>query len=171
MRTDPEAADVAGYSRPMEEKAFRLNPNDPYILVMYGGRLYQMGRAQEGVDLINRSFRLHPYVPDYYYYDVDPFYATGQYEEVIARLRKPPTPFTWSRILLAMSYSRLGRRAEAAAAVAELSRLYPDFSMERALSDFGAIKDQATLAIIWRARARPGSASARRKRSCGNIRR
>jgi hypothetical protein len=113
---------------------------------MYGGRLYQVGRAQEGVDLINRAFRLHPYVPDYYYYYVDPFYASGQYEEVIARVRKPPVPFTWSQMLLAMSYARLGRRAEAAAAVAELSRDYPDFSMERALSDFGAIKDPATLA-------------------------
>jgi hypothetical protein len=48
-------------------------------------------------------------------------------------------------MLLAMSYARLGRRAEAVAAIAELSRLYPDFSMERALSDFGAIKDEATL--------------------------
>jgi TolB-like protein/Flp pilus assembly protein TadD len=127
------------------EKAFRLNPNDPYILVMYGGRLYQVGRAQEGVDLINRAFRLHPDVPDYYYYYVHPFYATGQYEEVIARVRKEPVPLTWSQMLLAMSYARLGRQAEAAAAVAELSRLYPDFSMERALSDYGAIKDPATL--------------------------
>jgi tetratricopeptide (TPR) repeat protein len=128
------------------EQAFRLNPNDPFVLVIYGGNLPAVGRAQEGVDMINRAFRLNPYTPNYYYGYVDPFYATGRYEEVIARLRKTTGHNPWHQMLLAASYARLGRQAEAAAAVAELSRLYPDFSMERWFSDFGGIKDQATLA-------------------------
>jgi tetratricopeptide (TPR) repeat protein len=128
------------------EQAFRLNPNDPSILLTYGGHLPVVGRSQEGVDMINRASRLSPNTPDVYYGYVDPFYATGRYEETIARLRKTTARGAWTQMLLAGSYARLGRQAEAAAAVAELLRLYPDFSMERLFSDFGAIKDQATLA-------------------------
>jgi TolB-like protein/class 3 adenylate cyclase/Tfp pilus assembly protein PilF len=127
------------------EQAFRLNPNDPSILSAYGGWNYVVGRAQEGVELINRASRLSPNTPDVYLGYVDPFYATGRYEEVIARV-KITAHATWNQMLLAASYAQLGRQAEAAAAVAELSRLYPDPSMERLFSDFGAIKDQATLA-------------------------
>jgi TolB-like protein/Flp pilus assembly protein TadD len=128
------------------EQAFRLNPNDPSILLTYGENTYVVGRAQEGVDMINRASRLSPNTPDVYYGNVDPFYATGRYEETIARLSKITAHAPWYEMLLAGSYARLGRHAEAAAAVAELSRLYPDPSMERLFSDFGGIKDQATLA-------------------------
>jgi adenylate cyclase len=128
------------------EQAFRLNPNDPLVLVIYGGFLYIVGRSQEGVDMINRAFRLNPYTPEYYYNWSGPFYSTRQYEEVIARLHKTTGNAPGNQLALAMSYAQLGRQAEAAAAVAELSRLYPDFSMERWLSDFGTIKDQQTLA-------------------------
>jgi adenylate cyclase len=128
------------------EQAFRLNPNDPLILVVYGANLQFVGRAQEGVDMINRASRLNPYTQDVYYAYLDPFYATGRYEEVIAHLRKTTGHGAWYQMLLAGSYARLGRQADAATAVAELSRLYPDPSMERLFSDFGAIRDQATLA-------------------------
>jgi tetratricopeptide (TPR) repeat protein len=122
------------------EEAFRLNPNDPSILSVYRGWNYVVGRAQEGVELINRASRLSPNTPDAYYAYVDPFYATGRYEETVARVKI--TAFApWNQMLLAGSYARLGRQADAAAVLAELSRLYPDPSMERLFSDFGGIKD------------------------------
>jgi hypothetical protein len=46
-----------------------------------------------------------------------------------------------------MSYALLGRQAEMDAAKAELLRRYPEFSMERLMSDFGEIPDQPTLAL------------------------
>jgi hypothetical protein len=49
-------------------------------------------------------------------------------------------------MLLAMSYAQLGRLADRATAVAELQRRYPDFSVERMLSDFGGIRHEPTLA-------------------------
>jgi tetratricopeptide (TPR) repeat protein len=128
------------------EQAIRLNPNDPSILSVYGGWNYVVGRATEGVELINRASRLDPYSSNYYHNYVDPFYATGQYEEVIARLLKTTVRGAWFQMLLAGSYARLGRQAEAAAVLADLSRLYPDPSMERLFSDFGGIKDPETLA-------------------------
>ena len=47
---------------------------------------------------------------------------------------------------LALTYAQLGRPTELAASVADLLRRYPNFSLERFLSEQGAIRDQATLA-------------------------
>ena len=60
--------------------------------------------------------------------------------------RKVGDTSIWNQMVLAMSYAQLGRRIDAEAAKAELLRRYPDFSMERFLSDFGGIPDQPTLA-------------------------
>jgi TolB-like protein/class 3 adenylate cyclase len=129
------------------DRAFALNPNDPYVLVMSGNWLTPVGRGAEGVERAERAFRLNPHYPDWYNNGVDAFYQTGHYDEVIAMTRrKRGEVFTWSRILLAMSYAQLGRRPEADAAVADLLRRYLDFSMERALSDFGTIPHEPTLA-------------------------
>ena len=131
------------------DEALTLNPNDPQILVMYAAWLPNLGRAKEGVEMINRAFRLNPHYPDWYNNIVDPFYATRQYDEVITRVRrKKGEPNLANQMDLAMSYAQLGRRAEAGAAVSELSRRYPDLSLERALSDFmGEYTDQPTLAL------------------------
>ena len=129
------------------ERALALNPNDPNILMYLAEMLPFVGRGKEGVELINRAFRLNPRYPDWYNYLVDPFYATEQYEQAIARLlRAERNRPIWTDVVLALSYAQLGRQADTAAATATLLRRYPDFSMERALSDFGAIRDPATLA-------------------------
>lgn len=129
------------------EKAYALNPNDPDVLVHYGGELYIIGRAREGVEIMNRAFCLNPHPPDWYNYFADPYYAAGHHDQVITMLRRPVGEMMpWTQMLLAMSYAQLGRRADTVSAAAELKRLYPDFSMERAFSDFGGITDEPTLA-------------------------
>ena len=129
------------------ERAVALNPNDPSILMYFGEQLAFVGRAAEGVEMIDRAFRLNPRPPDWYNYQVDPFYATGRYDVAEARLlRAQRDRPIWASVVLALSYAQLEERAETAASVAALLRRYPDFSMERALSDFGGIRDPATLA-------------------------
>ena len=116
------------------------------MLLHYGMGLPSIGKAQEGVEMINRAFRLNPHYPPWYN-TVDAFYAAGQYDEVITRVRRMGGDVSiWRQLLLAMSYGQLGRQVDAATAAAELLRRYPEFSMERAFSDFGAIRDQPTLA-------------------------
>jgi hypothetical protein len=123
-----------------------LNPYDPNTLADYAGWLPHVGRAKEGVEMINLAFQLNPHYPDYYNNIVDPFYATGQYDEVVTRTRrKKGEPSVWGQMLMALSYAQLSRQNDVASSKAELLRRYPEFSMERALSDFGAIKDQPTL--------------------------
>jgi tetratricopeptide (TPR) repeat protein len=129
------------------EQAYALNPNEPDLLAMYSGYLPLVGRAKEGVEMINRAFRLNPHPPTFYYLQIDPFYASGLYDQVVTMLHRfsgELLPWDWA--VLAGSYAQLGRPSETARAVAELRRRYPDFSMERMFSDFGGIKDAATLA-------------------------
>jgi TolB-like protein/Tfp pilus assembly protein PilF len=129
------------------ERGYALNPNDADVLVHYGGMLYVRGRSKEGVDMMDRAFRLNPHYPSWYNNFSDPYYAVGQYDQVIAMTRRieGEVPI-WPQLVLAMSYAQLGRQSETVTAVAELRRRYPDFSMERMFSDFGGIEDQATLA-------------------------
>jgi len=130
------------------EQSFALNPNDPTMLMIYGDSLPLVGRAKEGAEMINRAFRLNPHHPNWYYTNIDPFYATGQYDEVITRSRRVTgEPAAWNLALLAMSYAQLGQKKEAAAAMAALSQKFPDPSFERLLSEFGGIRDQPTLAL------------------------
>ena len=129
------------------EHAFSLNPNDADILANYGAQLTYVGRAKEGMEMVNRAFRLNPHHPDWYNMQTDPFYATEQYDQVITMTRRMSADVpVWDQIVLALSYAQLGRHTDAAAAVAKLSQLYPEFSMERALSDFGGFRDEPTLA-------------------------
>jgi TolB-like protein/class 3 adenylate cyclase/Tfp pilus assembly protein PilF len=155
------------------DEALTLNPNDPTTLALYGDWLTFFGRAREGEEMVNRAFRLNPHYPDWYNDLVEPFYATGQYDEVIARiLRHKGQPIVWNQIVLAMSYAQLGRQKDAAAAKAELLRRYPDFSLERAMSDLtgGPIRDQPTLEHYMNG-ARKAGLNDCAKRSCRNTRR
>ncbi len=103
------------------DQAFVLGPNDPYVLALSGAWLALVGRGNEGVERIRRAFRLNPHYPDWYNNCVDAFYATGQYDEVIAMtLRKRGEVLLWNQMLLAMSYAQLGRHAETQVAVGEL---------------------------------------------------
>jgi len=130
------------------EKAYALNPDDPDVLIHVGGNLMVKGRAQEGVDMINRAFRLNPHYPPWYNAAMDPYYAVGQYDQVIAMARRTVGDvLVWGQFVLALSYAQLGRRSDTIAALAELQRHYPDFSTERFFSDFGGpIPDQPTMA-------------------------
>ncbi len=128
------------------EQAFALNPNDPAILVLYGEQLAFVGRAEDGIRAIDRAYRLNPHYPKWYDGNVDPFYATRRYEEVIARIRRSGGPrVTWHDVLVTMSFAQLGRQSELATAKGDLLRRYPGFSLERSLSDLGTIKDPPTL--------------------------
>ena len=112
--------------------------------------------------MADRMFRLNPNYPPYYNNALDPYYATGQYDRVVAMVRRTvgEVPI-WAQWALAMSYAQLGRQTDMAKAVTELRRRYPDFSMERMLSDFSPIPDKSVLAYyIEGTRPLPAIASA-----------
>jgi tetratricopeptide (TPR) repeat protein len=130
------------------DKALELNPNDPDVLFHVAVCLPLVGRGKEAAEMMERAFRLNPHYPVFYNYAVDPYYATGQFRQVITLVRRTlGEPCLWCQMELAMSYAELGRQTDAEAAKAELLRRYPEYSMERFLSEQGGIPDQPTLAL------------------------
>ena len=94
--------------------------------------------------MADRMFRLNPNFPPFYNNAVDPYYATGQYDRVVAMVRRTEGEVaSWVQWVLAMSYAQLGQQTDMAEAVTELRRRYPDFSVERMLSDLGPIPDKS----------------------------
>lgn len=146
-----EYANLGDYDRAMPafEQAFSLNPNDPDVLVWYGEQLVMVGRAREGVAMIDRANRLNPRQRCSYDGLVDPYSGAGQYDQVITRARRlsaAESKNPWIQMVLAMSYEQLGRHAEAEAVSAELSQFFLDCSFERILSEFGGIPDKSVRA-------------------------
>jgi hypothetical protein len=64
-----------------------MNPNDPQTLSAYGEQLTYVGRAKEGVELVERAFRLNPNRGDLYDGFADPYYAAGRCEQAITGWR------------------------------------------------------------------------------------
>ena len=72
----------------MVDKALDLNPNDPDVLFNVALLLAIVGRAKEAAEMMDRAFRLNPHYPSFYNDAVDPYYATGQYLQVITMVRR-----------------------------------------------------------------------------------
>ncbi len=116
------------------KKAIELNPNSSDSYMMLSFTLGEMGRWEESVLYGEKSLRLSPFP------GVAPFMAlgrasfmTGQYDESIETFKKAlKVSPKWLNgyIYLAACYSALGRDVEAAAAVQEVLRLNPKFTIE-----------------------------------------
>jgi adenylate cyclase len=116
------------------EKSVALGPNQPdphFMLAMY---LYHAGRHEEAVPLIRKAMRLDPYYPSSYLLLLGRVYLrVGEYEEAVEALkmlvvREPHQ--TVGHVGLAIAYIRLGRKEQARSGVAEVLRLFPEFSLE-----------------------------------------
>ena len=91
-------------------------------------------RAEEAIEVIKQAMRLNPVYPPYYLWNLGHAYLlTGRYKEAIETLKKTlaRTPDFWpSHVLLAASYSAVGRIDEARAERAEVLRINPDFTLD-----------------------------------------
>ena len=117
------------------ERALALGPNSDFIHAALAFTLRYSGRPEEAIALYKKAIRLNPIPPVWYLWGLGfSYFMLGQYEEAIAELRKalhraPDSQF--SHIVLAATYSELGREEEACAAVAEVLRINPKFSLEQ----------------------------------------
>jgi TolB-like protein len=117
------------------QRASRLSPSLPAPYRLLGTYLPLAGRVEEGIEHLKKGMRLNPR---------DPFMheslvgmalahtAAGRYDEAVqwaqrALQTRPDWPIP--HLVLAGSYAQLERSAEAQAAVEELSRLSPAFSL------------------------------------------
>jgi adenylate cyclase len=116
------------------ERAVALRPNGADHHVWLAMVLTSAGRPEEALGLIRKALRLNPLPPNWYFLVWgDAQRMLGQYEEAIESYQKAldrSPDFLLVRIGLAACYSASGRGEEARAAVEEILRIAPGFSLE-----------------------------------------
>jgi TolB-like protein len=117
------------------EKAVALSPNLAELHVYLGQILNFAGKPEEAILHHERSIRLDPFARSSFFHLLGFAYReTGRNDEAIRACQKainlePNNVF--AHLVLALSYSGLGREDEARAEAAEIIRIDPKFSVER----------------------------------------
>ena len=112
------------------EIALSLNPNNADLLAAYGWDLPRIGRADDGVDLIEKARRLNPFHPDWYGEALmHALYVAKRYHEVITVANTIRMGTISNYLDLAGSYAQLGRIDAAQEIVAKILDQRPDFSI------------------------------------------
>ena len=97
---------------------------------MKGRLLTFRGRHEEALTCLETAVRLNPLYPTWY---TAPFgialYSLRRFAEAAQAFKRMPRPSSWSNARLAACHAQLEQPAEAQAAVAEVMRLRPDFSI------------------------------------------
>jgi adenylate cyclase len=116
------------------EKSVALGPNQSFPHLLLGMYLYHTGRYKEALPLIRKAMRLNPYYPSTYLELLCGVYLRmGEYAEAVEAfkmlvVREPHSIFGHRG--LAIAYIRLGLKEQARSEVAEILRLFPEYSLE-----------------------------------------
>jgi adenylate cyclase len=116
------------------EKSVVLGPNQSaphFLLAMY---LHHAARHKEAVPLLRKAMRLDPYYPFMYLELLGSLYLhMEEYEKAVEAYKilvvREPHRIAGHRGL-AIAYIRLGRKEQARSEVAEVLRLFPEYSLE-----------------------------------------
>jgi adenylate cyclase len=134
------------YDKAVEEgqRAVSLNPNGADSHAFMGMILTFTGRHQDAIASIQKAMRLDPMpVGSYYAFLGAAYNGTDQYNKAIAVLKKGLISYPNDRsiyMVLVRSHGLAGNWQEAREAAANLLRLYPTFSVDKAKTPF---KDRA----------------------------
>jgi len=113
------------------DRFLSLNPNDPTASVIKGELLAYLGRADEGIEWIEKAFRLNPLSPQAYnaFYAMILF-AARRYEESIAALNRILSPpDAWIFLYLVAGNGYLDRTEEACALIDKCKAQIPGISL------------------------------------------
>lgn len=118
---------------PLAERAVALNPNHENTLAEMGTMIVYSNwtnpdKRERGLALVKKAMALNPSHPDWYRMPgAWVHWWKGEYGEALTEAKRIYMPdYFWSHKLLAVIYAELGRKEEAAAAVANVLKLRPD---------------------------------------------
>ncbi len=111
------------------QRAIALDPNDANSYLAMAYALIYAGRPEEAVDFVKKAMRLDPHYPAYYLFIHGlAHFGTEQFAGAAAlfqrALKRNPENYV-PLIPLSAAYGHLGRKQEAAAAIAELKKVLP----------------------------------------------
>lgn len=133
------------------EKAIDLSPNYSTHIAFLAFIKNYSGDPERAIVLLRKAMRLSPYYPDWYLGELGRAYLlTGQYEKAITaleqRLQRNPNSGE-AHVLLAAAYGKLGKKAEARAALEEFLKPRPYYTLRHyAQGEF--YKDEKDLAHV-----------------------
>jgi adenylate cyclase len=112
------------------ERAIALNPSGATVHAMAAVVLIWTGKAERGLELIQKAFQLNPFSPPWYFAPLGiAYFFLGQYEKAIEAFeecsRRLPD-FLVPRFMLAAVYGEVGREAEAREQAREVLRINPN---------------------------------------------
>jgi adenylate cyclase len=132
-------------ARHHQERALALNPNYDLVVVQMGELLTWLGNPVEGAEWIRKAMRLNPHHPERFWSHLGKaLFTARQYAEAIEAFMRLSATDHIHHAFLAASYGWLGDRTAAAAHVARIRSLDPDFDLETYLSTLH-YKDDADL--------------------------
>ena len=130
------------------ERTITLAPNSPLGYRTLAGVLNFTGQAEQAVSMLEQALRLDPRFPLPYQGPLGWAYlSTRRYDDAIALQQKAlrhNRNLLESHLILAISYSELGREEEAQAEAVEVLRLSPTFSVD-VVGQTWPFKDPAAL--------------------------
>jgi adenylate cyclase len=116
------------------ERAAALNPSDATVIAYYATSLGFAGRPEEAIPLFQKSIRLNPFGQIWVYLNFgNALQMTERFEEAVSAYKKAiqrAPNYIWCHLMLAATYSKMGREKEARAEAAEVLRINPKFSLD-----------------------------------------
>ena len=116
------------------KKSVALGPNQSFPHLLLGMYLSHTSKYKEALPLVRKAMRLNPYYPSVYLELLGSiYYLLGDHEEAVEAfkmlvIRKPQGIV--GRQGLVMAYIRLGWKEQARTEMAELLRVFPEYSLE-----------------------------------------
>jgi len=112
------------------ELVLSVNPNNADFLAQFGWTLPLLGRAEEGIESIEKAMRLNPIHPDWYRDALmSALYITKRYQKAIAVGETIKVRHMRTHLVLAGSYAQLGQLDDAHESAAKVLGIKPDFSL------------------------------------------
>ena len=141
------------------KRSIELDPNGAQVNVLLGQTLNFAGRPDEAIRYIKNGFRLNPFPPGWYFYELGNSYLQkGQYEKALTEYKKalqraPKAAYHHSS--LAITYILLDREEEARASAAKALELAPYYSVGL-FSKISPQKNKAFVKIVFDAMRKAG---------------
>jgi tetratricopeptide (TPR) repeat protein len=129
------------------ERALSLGPNNTDLLVLAASDAALAGFSERGPELADRALRLNPHHPHWWDVALTPaYFLGGEFARAHALARKLGQDSPMVAAYQAMIAGELGKTDEAAAAVAAVVRLDPEWRVEAAFFNIPMERDRAFVA-------------------------
>jgi adenylate cyclase len=113
-----------------QDRALILNPNDDLIVVQQGEILTWLGRAEEGIEWIEKAMRLNPYHPERFWGHLGrAFFVARRYEDAVKAFQRIGRPDHTHFAFLAACHAELGDAAAAASDAQDVLKRAADFTV------------------------------------------